>query len=46
MTIGSGWSAEAPGPYASPRFPWTVGGALTVNGSDSPIFVDPIENQP
>ena len=27
VTIGSGWSAEAPGPYGSPRFPWTVGGA-------------------
>jgi len=25
LTIGSGWSAQAPGPYGSPRFPWTVG---------------------
>ena len=44
ITIGSGFSAEAPGPYGSPRFPWTVGGAITVNGSDVPIFVDPTEN--
>jgi hypothetical protein len=44
VTIGSGWSAEAPGPYGSPRFPWTVGNAMTENGSDTPIFVDPIEN--
>ena len=28
----------------SPRFPWTVGNALTVNGNDTPIFVDPTEN--
>ena len=35
---------EAPGPYGSPRFPWTVGAAVTVNGADSPIFVDPAEN--
>ena len=27
VTIGSGFSAEAPGPYGSPRFPWTVGNA-------------------
>ena len=40
----SGFSAEAPGPYGTPRFPWTVGNALTVNGNDPPIFVDPIEN--
>jgi hypothetical protein len=44
VTIGSGYSAEAPGPYGSPRFPWTVGNAITVNGNDAPIFVDPIEN--
>ncbi len=44
ITIGSGFSAEAPGPYGSPRFPWTVGNAITVNGSDVPIFVDPTEN--
>ena len=36
--------AEGAGPYGSPRFPWTVGNALTVNGSNQPIFVDPIEN--
>ncbi len=44
ITIGSGWSSEAPGPYAGPRFPWTVGGAMTLFGDDQPIFVDPIEN--
>jgi len=44
VTIGSGFSAEAPGPYGSPRFPWTVGGAMTENGNDQPIFVDPIED--
>ena len=44
ITIGSGFSAEAPGPYGAPRFPWTVGNALTVNGNDQPIFVDPTEN--
>src|SRR5262249_30617521 len=44
LTIGSGWSAEPPGPYGSPRFPWTVGGALSANGNHQPIFVDPIEN--
>jgi len=44
VTIGSGFSAEPPGPYGSPRFPWTVGNAITVNGSDAPIFVDPTEN--
>jgi hypothetical protein len=44
VTIGSGWSAQAPGPYGSPRFPWTLGAADTVNGSDTPIFVDPSEN--
>ena len=44
VTIGSGFSAEAPGPYGSPRFPWTVGNVDTVNGSDTPIFVDPTEN--
>ena len=44
VTIGSGWSPQAPGPYGSPRFPWTVGAAVTVNGADSPIFVDPAEN--
>jgi hypothetical protein len=44
VTVGSGFSAEAPGPYGSPRFPWTVGGALTVNGSDQPIFLDPEED--
>ena len=35
---------KRPGRTAAPRFPWTVGNALTVNGSDQPIFVDPIEN--
>jgi len=44
VTIGSGFSAEAPGPYGSPRFPWTVGNAMTENGNDQPIFVDPVEN--
>src|SRR5262249_8273139 len=44
VTVGSGFSAEAPGPYGTPRFPWTVGGALRANGSDQPIFVDPTEN--
>ena len=44
LSIGSGWSAEAPGPYGDPRFPWTVGAGFTVNGADSPIFVDPAEN--
>jgi hypothetical protein len=44
VTIGSGWSAQAPGPYGSPRFPWTLGAADIVNGADSPIFVDPAEN--
>jgi len=44
VTIGSGFSAEAPGPYGGPRFPWTAGNVDTVNGSDMPIFVDPIEN--
>ncbi len=44
VTIGSGWSIEAPGPYGSPRFPWTIGATVTVNGADSPTFVDPAEN--
>jgi hypothetical protein len=44
LTIGSGFSAEAPGPYGAPRFPWTVGNAMTENGNDAPIFVDPVEN--
>jgi hypothetical protein len=44
VTIGSGWSQEAPGPYGNPRFPWTVGSAITVHGADSPIFIDPAEN--
>lgn len=44
ITIGSGFSAEAPGPYGSPRFPWTVGNAIKVNSSDVRIFVDPVEN--
>ena len=44
VTIGSGFSAEAPGPYGSPRFPWTVGNAMTENGNDQPIFIDPVEN--
>jgi hypothetical protein len=44
VTVGSGFSAEAPGPYGSPRFPWAVGNSITVNASDTPIFVDPIEN--
>ena len=33
VTIGSGWSIEAPGPYGSPRFPWTLGATVTVNGA-------------
>jgi hypothetical protein len=41
VTIGSGFSAEAPGPYGSPRFPWTVGNTI---GSGVPTFIDPIEN--
>jgi hypothetical protein len=44
VTIGSGWSAQAPGPYGNPRFPWTREGADTVNGANSPIFIDPAEN--
>jgi hypothetical protein len=44
VTIGSGFSAEPPGSHGSPRFPWTVGNAITVNGNFAPIFVDPIEN--
>jgi hypothetical protein len=44
VTIGSGWSPQAPGPYGTPRFPWTIGAADTVNGADSPVFVDPAEN--
>ncbi len=44
VTIGSGWSPQAPGPYGTPRFPWTIGAAITVNGADTPIFVDPAEN--
>ena len=44
ISIGSGFSAEAPGPHGSPRFPWTVGSAIRVNGTDVPIFVDPTEN--
>ncbi|MGO9466596.1 MAG: hypothetical protein ACLQVF_20840 [Isosphaeraceae bacterium] len=44
VTIGSGFSAEAPGPYGAPRFPWTVGAAMTENGNDQPIFIDPVEN--
>ena len=24
VTVGSGWSIEAPGPYGSPRFPWVL----------------------
>ena len=44
ITIGSGFSAEPPGPHGTPRFPWTLGNALTVNGADQPVFVDPIEN--
>ncbi len=44
VTVGSGFSPQAPGPYGTPRFPWTVGGALRANGSDQPIFVDPTEN--
>ena len=45
ITIGAGFSAESPGPYGAPRFPWTVGNAMTENGNDTPIFVDPIENE-
>lgn len=44
ITVGGGWSSEAPSPYANPRFPWTVGNAMTLFGSDVPIFVDPTEN--
>jgi len=44
ITIGGGFSAEAPGPYGNPRFPWTVGNAIKVNSSNVPIFVDPAEN--
>ena len=44
LSIGSGWSAAGPRPLRQPRFPWTVGAAVTVNGADSPIFVDPAEN--
>lgn len=44
ITIGSGWSSEAPGPNAGPRFPWTVGNAMTLFGAHQPIFVDPVEN--
>jgi hypothetical protein len=44
LSIGSGWAPQAPGPYGNPRFPWTVGAAVTVNGADSPVFVDPAEN--
>ena len=45
LTIGSGWSPQAPGPNGSPRFPWTVGAADTVNGAPMlPIFIDPSEN--
>ncbi len=43
LTLGAGWSSEAPGPIAGPRFPWTVGGAMTLFGNDSPVFVDPTE---
>jgi hypothetical protein len=44
ITIGAGFSGEAPGPYGSPRFPWTVGNAINVNANIAPIFVDPTEN--
>jgi hypothetical protein len=44
VTIGSGFTAEPPGPYGSPRFPWSVGNAITVNGNYAPIFIDPTEN--
>jgi hypothetical protein len=44
ITVGAGFSAEAPGPYGSPRFPWTAGNAIMVNRNDTPIFVDPVEN--
>ena len=44
ITVGAGSPQKGPGPYGTPRFPWTVGNALTVNGSDQPIFVDPTEN--
>ena len=45
LTIGSGWSPQAPGPYGSPRFPLDCRAPFdTVNGADSPIFVDPAEN--
>ena len=44
VTIGSGFSVEGPGPYGSPRFPWMIGNAITVNKSDQSIFIDPIEN--
>jgi hypothetical protein len=44
ITIGSGFSAEAPGQYGNPRFPWTVGNTIVIDGSVVPIFVDPTEN--
>jgi Fibronectin type III domain len=42
VTIGSGFSADAPGIIAGPRYPWTVGGALN---SSTLYFIDPTENQ-
>ena len=41
MTVGAGFSAEAPGLHGSPRFPWTVGGLID---GITPIFVDPTED--
>jgi hypothetical protein len=44
ITIGSGFSAAAPGPYGNPRFPWTVGNTTPAGSDAVPIFVDPMEN--
>ena len=44
ITIGSGFSPEAPGPIGTPRFPWTVGNTIDVSGHVVPIFIDPMEN--
>ncbi len=44
LSISSGWNARAPAPTGDPRFPWTLGAGFTVNGVDSPIFIDPAEN--
>ena len=41
ITVGYLFSAEAPGLYGSPRFPWTVGALID---GITPIFVDPAED--